>query len=291
MAWRNVVVTKHSKITAKMQHIIVQTDGEVFQFPLSDIGIVLIETTRAVISTYALSQCAKNHIKVISCDEKGMPISEITPYAYNKNRVANLRSQMQWKQSDKDRLWQHVVKQKILHQAAVLERFERPGTEEIKALADEVTTGDPNNREGVAAHMYFPRLYGYEFTRENSENSLNPMLDYGYAIILSEVSRQICAHGYLTEFGIHHCNDKNPFNLACDLMEPFRPFVDARVKQLENDFLKPETKVKLVELMREDIPELNTTVTKLIDRLVRDSLAFLSKGKDLPEFKAVREQK
>ena len=67
-----------------MQHIIVQTDGEVFQFPLSDIGIVLIETTRAVISTYALSQCAKNHIKVISCDEKGMPISEITPYAYNK---------------------------------------------------------------------------------------------------------------------------------------------------------------------------------------------------------------
>ena len=141
----------------------------------------------------------------------------------------------------------------------------------MKSLVVDVKPGDSDNREAVAAHMYFPRLFTYEFVRSDEENGINGILDYGYAIILSEVARKITEIGYLTEFGIHHDNEKNPFNLACDLMEPFRPFMDERVFQLGAEHLDSKVKLDLMRFMRSDVPELGTTITQLISVFARDA--------------------
>ena len=63
----------------------------------------------------------------------------------------------------------------------------------------------------------------------NAETPLNAALNYGYAILLSMVNREIVSRGYLIQCGICHRNEYNQFNLACDFMEPFRPSVDRLV--------------------------------------------------------------
>ena len=125
-------------------------------------------------------------------------------------------------------------------------------------------------------------MFTYDFVRSNEGIEINGLLNYGYSVLLSEVSRKIAEIGYLTEFGIHHDSERNPFNLACDLMEPFRPFVDEKVFELRKRSLDSETKDELVRLMRMDLPEFGTTLTQLVNVFVRDALRYLSEGDCLP---------
>lgn len=283
MAWRNVVVTKHCKISTKMKLLVVQTDDDIIQIPIDDIGIVMIATTQAVITTNAMAMLLKKDAKVIFCDDRHMPIGETNPYETESSRRSCIVRQMSWKEDRKALLWQRVVQEKIAHQVAVLRKnCECPDIEKMEGLVSAVCPGDPDNREAVAAHMYFPRLFTYEFVRSNDDNEINGLLNYGYAVLLSEVSRKIAEIGYLTEFGIHHDSEKNPFNLACDLMEPFRPFVDEKVFEMEERSLDSAAKDELVRLMRIDLPDFGTTLTQLINVFVRDALRYLSEGDCLP---------
>ena len=158
-----------------------------------------------------------------------------------------------------------------------------PDIEKMKTLITSVQPGDSDNREAVAAHMYFPRLFTYEFVRSDDSNETNGLLNYGYSLVMSEVARKIAEFGYLTEFGIHHDSEKNPFNLACDLMEPFRPFVDAKVFELREQTLNSEVKNELIRLLRTDLPEFGTCLTQLINIFVRDAFHYLSGDGRLPE--------
>lgn len=283
MAWRNVVVTKHCKISTKMKLLVVQTDDDIIQIPIDDIGIVMIATTQAVITANAMAMLLKKDVKVVFCDDRHMPIGETNPYETEFSRRSCIVRQMSWKEDRKALLWQRVVQEKIAHQVAVLRKnCACPDIEKMEGLVSAVCPGDPDNREAVAAHMYFPRLFTYEFVRSNDDNEINGLLNYGYAVLLSEVSRKIAEIGYLTEFGIHHDSEKNPFNLACDLMEPFRPFVDEKVFEMEERSLDSAAKDELVRLMRIDLPDFGTALTQLINVFVRDALRYLSEGDCLP---------
>lgn len=284
MAWRNVVVTKHCKVSVKMKLLVVQTDNDIVQIPIDDIGTLMIATTRAVLTTSAVATLLKKDVKIVFCDDRHMPVGETNPYETESSRRSCIIQQMSWSEERKALLWQRVIQEKIAHQVTVLKKnCVCPDMGKMKSLVSSVRPGDPDNREAVAAHMYFPRLFSYEFTRSNDDIEINGLLNYGYSIILSEVSRKIAEIGYLTEFGIHHDSEKNPFNLACDLMEPFRPFVDAKVLELKEHSLDSEVKNELVRLMRTDLPDFGTTLTQLINVFVRDSLRYLSDGGCLPE--------
>lgn len=140
-----------------------------------------------------------------------------------------------WSQDIKDLVWQKIVIEKIKNQRLVLEKFNIDGYA-LKEFENKVEKGDTTNREGHAAKVYFNRIFGDGFTR-NSDSEYNVYLNYGYSIILSQFNRSIAAKGYLTQLGIHHKNDFNPFNLASDLMEPFRPIVDDLAHSVNmNDF-------------------------------------------------------
>lgn len=284
MAWRNVVVTQHCKISVKMKLLIVQTDDELFQFPIDDIGMLMVATTHAVITSNAMASLLKRDIKVVFCDEKHLPVGETNPYKTESSRRSCIVQQMNWSDERKGSLWQRIIREKIAHQIAVLEEeVVCQDIEKMKRLIPSVKFNDSDNREAVAAHMYFPRLFSYEFVRSDDENTINGMLNYGYAILLSEVSRKIAENGYLTEFGIHHDSEKNPFNLACDLMEPFRPFVDKKVFEMKLHSLDTDAKTEFVKMMRTDLPEFGTTITQLINIYVRDALRYLVSEECLPE--------
>lgn len=282
MAWRTVVITKHCKISAKLNYLVVQTSDDVVQIPLSDIGVLVLATTRAAITTHCLAQCTTMSIRIITCDDHSIPVGEMNSYSGGNQRNNNIRSQMNWSQEKKRVLWQYIVKQKIASQSRILKLVHSTENSEIEHLIPAVLPGDTNNREAVAAHMYFPRLFGYEFTRSDDSNPINALLNYGYSIVLSETARQINAAGYLTELGINHDSDKNPFNLASDLMEPFRPFVDRRVFSLEEQELNPDNKLQLISLLQEEELAFNTTLSIAIGKFVRECLSYLSTEHNLP---------
>ena len=285
MGWRSVIITQHAKLTYSMQMMIVQTRDGINQIPIEDINLLLVSTTQAVITSALISKLAQNQTKVIFVDEKGNPIVETAVYYPGTRNMAKLTQQFNWDDHLKELLWTRIVSQKIKNQIAVLANYHL-NKDEVQSELDQLEINDESNREAIAARKYFMLLFDKDFVRRDT-SAINAALDYGYAILLSSFNREIAMNGYLTYFGIHHCSQENQFNLASDLMEPFRPFVDYWVKAHEKiKELTPDIKYGLVELLSLEIKfnGKKTLLTNAITVYVRECLKFLSgDSKELPE--------
>ena len=285
MGWRSVIITQHAKLTYSMQMMIVQTRDGINQIPIEDINLLLVSTTQAVITSALISKLAQNQTKIIFVDEKGNPIVETAVYYPGTRNMAKLTQQFNWDEHLKELLWTRIVSQKIKNQIAVLANYHL-NKDEVQDELDQLEINDESNREAIAARKYFMLLFDKDFVRRDT-SAINAALDYGYAILLSSFNREIAMNGYLTYFGIHHCSQENQFNLASDLMEPFRPFVDYWVKAHEKiKELTPDIKYGLVELLSLEIKfnGKKTLLTNAITVYVRECLKFLSgDSKELPE--------
>lgn len=285
MGWRSVIITQHAKLTYSMQMMIVQTRDGINQIPIEDINLLLISTTQAVITSALISKLAQNQTKVIFVDEKDNPVVETAVYYPGARNMAKLKKQFNWDEHLKEVLWTKIVSQKIKNQIAVLTNYHL-NKNEVQSELDQLEINDESNREAIAARKYFMLLFDKNFVRRDT-SAINAALDYGYAILLSSFNREIALNGYLTYFGIHHCSQENQFNLASDLMEPFRPFVDYWVKAHEKiKELTPDIKYGLVELLSLEIKfnGKKTLLTNAISVYVRECLKFLSgDSKELPE--------
>ena len=285
MGWRSVIITQHAKLTYSMQMMIVQTRDGINQIPIEDINLLLVSTTQAVITSALISKLAQNQTKVIFVDEKDNPVVETAVYYPGARNMAKLKKQFNWDEHLKEVLWTKIVSQKIKNQIAVLANYHL-NKDQVQSELDQLEINDESNREAIAARKYFMLLFDNNFVRRDT-SAINAALDYGYAILLSSFNREIVMNGYLTYFGIHHCSQENQFNLASDLMEPFRPFVDYWVKAHEKiKELTPDIKYGLVELLSLEIKfnGKKTLLTNAITVYVRECLKFLSgEGKKLPE--------
>ena len=285
MGWRSVIITQHAKLTYSMQMMIVQTRDGINQIPIEDINLLLVSTTQAVITSALISKLAQNQTKVIFVDEKDNPVVETAVYYPGTRNMAKLTQQFNWDEHLKEVLWTKIVSQKIKNQIAVLANYHL-NKDEVQDELDQLEINDESNREAIAARKYFMLLFDKNFVRRDT-SAINAALDYGYAILLSSFNREIVMNGYLTYFGIHHCSQENQFNLASDLMEPFRPFVDYWVKAHEKiKELTPDIKYGLVELLSLEIKfnGKKTLLTNAITVYVRECLKFLSgDSKELPE--------
>ena len=285
MGWRSVIITQHAKLTYSMQMMIVQTRDGINQIPIEDINLLLVSTTQAVITSALISKLAQNQTKVIFVNEKDNPVVETAAYYPGARNMAKLKKQFNWDEHLKEVLWTRIVSQKIKNQIAVLANYHLD-KDEVQSELDQLEINDESNREAIAARKYFMLLFDKDFVRRDT-SAINAALDYGYAILLSSFNREIAMNGYLTYFGIHHCSQENQFNLASDLMEPFRPFVDYWVKAHEKiKELTPDIKYGLVELLSLEIKfnGKKTLLTNAITIYVRECLKFLSgESKKLPE--------
>lgn len=239
MGFRTVVVSSHSKLEYSLNYLVFKTVDEIKRINLSEIQNVIIESTAVSITTALLIELNKRKIKVIFCDEKRNPNCEIAPYYGDSISSKRINEQIAWKDDIKDKVWQEIIKEKIKNQALVLGNTANKDALKLLEFSNEVLPGDPTNREGHAAKYYFNRLYGNNFVRGNNDER-NKYLNYGYSLLLSQFNKAIVSKGYLTQLGIHHKNDFNNFNLSCDLMEPFRPLIDLKVLELNDENFKDE---------------------------------------------------
>ena len=277
MGWRSVIITQHAKLTYSMNMMIVQTRDGINQIPISDINLLLVSTSQAVITSALISKLAENQSKIIFVDDKYQPVSETIDYYPNSRRLAKLKSQLNWDEKRKELLWTKIVARKIQNQIKVLQNYNLVW-DDVQNELDQMELNDSTNREAAAARKYFINMFGKDFIRRNS-GVINAALDFGYAILLSAFNREIAVNGYLSYLGIHHHSQENQFNLGSDLMEPFRPFVDYWVKAHENiDEFTPDIKFGLVELLSLEIKfnGRKTLLSNAITVYVRDCLRFLS---------------
>ena len=162
------------------------------------------------------------------------------------------RQQIQWTPDNKAFIWAEIVKSKIRGQRSVLTDIHRDERQLLLQYIEQVHPLDSTNREGHAAKVYFNALFGMDFSR-SQDNYINAALNYGYGILLSVFSREVTCNGYCTQFGIFHDNIFNPLNLACDLMEPFRPFVDCIVRKMNPTQFEHNEKVLLVQVLNQQV--------------------------------------
>lgn len=251
MSWRIIVIAECAKLDYQMGFLVVRKK-ETTKIHLSEIGVLIVESTAVSLTAALLCELNKQKIKVIFCDEKRNPSSELVPYYGSHDTSAKIRTQITWSEELKSAVWTEIVGEKIRKQA---EHLESRGLEESAMLyqyLDEIEFGDTTNREGHAAKVYFNALFGKSFTR-SADNSINAALNYGYSIILSCFTREIVANGYITQLGLFHDNMFNQFNLASDLMEPFRPIVDCKVVNLKPEKFEHEEKIAVLNILNDEV--------------------------------------
>ena len=251
MSWRIIVISKRAKLDLQLGYMVVRSD-EITKIVLSEISMVLIESTAVSLTTSLLAELAKRKIKVIFCDEKRNPCSELVNYYGSHDTSNKIRKQIVWKQNTKESVWTEIVTEKIRKQKELLEILGKEESNLLASYLEEIEWGDKTNREGHAAKVYFNALFGMDFTRTEDCN-INAALNYGYSIILSAFTREIVANGYLTQLGIFHDNMFNQFNLASDFMEPFRILIDKKVMEMELENFEHDEKIQLVDVLNQEV--------------------------------------
>lgn len=252
MSWRIVVIAGIAKLDYQLGSLVIRKET-IKKIHLSEISVLIVESTAASMTAALLCELVKQKIKVVFCDEKRNPLSELIPYYGCHDSSRKLRKQLRWETSAKENVWTEIVKEKISAQANLLQNIgKREQSLRLKEYIHQLKPGDETNREGHAAKVYFNALFGNNFTRE-SPCTENAALNYGYSILLSAFNREIAACGYLTQLGIFHDNIFNHFNLASDLMEPFRPLVDAKVFYSGWKVFSNQEKMELVALLNMEV--------------------------------------
>lgn len=297
MAFRNIIIENPAHLCIKRDQLIIRTDEE-HSVPVEDISALLIENKQTVITTAALSRLGQCGCAVYVCDDKHIPCAVLTPYARHSRELVVVQNQLDASSPLKKRLWQSIVKAKICNQAECLRLIGRKDeAERLGDMAKKVRSGDAENTEAVAAQYYFPSLMGTDFFR-GLDNGLNAAMNYGYAILRGSIARHLAAYGFLPVLGIHHHSTLNQFNLADDLIEPFRPVVDLLVvTYFDADAeLTPEKKRLLFNCLNLDIRsgDQHHSVAYAIEREVRSlSKSFAEKEVRLclPELLALKQHR
>ena len=269
---------------------------ELGRVPLDDITALILSGPQITLSKQVIVELSERKSVIVTCGRNWHPLSFNLPVAAHFEAAGILHDQIAASEPLKKRLWQNVVRAKIDNQAAVL-RWHAPDHDKLRdllALSKAVKSGDPDNREAVAARQYWQALMGEKFRRDRFAEDGNVYLNYGYTVLRAATARAVCAAGLHPALGVHHKSRGNTFALIDDLMEPFRPLVDSiacyMIGEGGTGDLTPDAKRRLVAVLQQDLIS-EAGVSPLINSLGRmaQSLAqSLAEKKDrlvLPELR------
>lgn len=248
--WRSIVFREKSDLSVRDNQLIASGKQE-SAFPLEQLRQIMISSQGSSISVAAITASAREHVRIVLCGDRHIPVCEIVPIDQHHEASGAVMDQAEWTQDRKDLVWKSIVESKLRNQLALLKILNRNPSPVFREYTETVEPGDKTHREAVAARMYFHSLFGTEF-RRHAEDEINAKLNYGYTILCSAISRILGMHRYHTGLGIHHCSRGNPVNLSCDLMEPFRPFVDRIVYQSGDQPMDWEMRKSLIALTNKE---------------------------------------
>lgn len=290
MSWRVVYIEEGEYLSLYLDNLKIRRAETETVIPLGDIGMIIVDNPSATVTSGLLAKCAEYGVGVTVCSRKHLPASMTLPVSGNYRASFIFRNQLDWNTDALGIIWQEIVRAKIRNQAEVLGRHGRNENiiGRLVRFGEETEPFDTGNREGLAAKMYFRELFGADFSR-NSETSRNAALDYGYSILRSQMARAIVVHGLNAHLGIFHRGPGNAFNLADDLLEPFRPLVDSEILTLidDNELFARKHRLELVRLPTKKIlhSEKRITIIHAMNDVVESLLDVFESGElDLLQF-------
>ncbi len=287
MSWRIVYVTQCERLSLYLDNLLIVKDNVEYKIPLKDIGTIVVEDYKATFTMKILNKFIEHNILLITCDEKHNPYGVINSLGHHSRQYKIVSNQIKWKDFEKDILWKEIVKNKLRNQLKIMKLLDcnEKLLDKIKQYIETVEVGDATNREGIGAGVYFRAIYGDEFKRKVNISVQNSALNYGYAVLTSKVAKIIAGKGLLNYIGIHHKNEYNRFNLACDVVEVFRPIVDYYVaKHLkEASYFAKEDRIELLNLMNSKIlyQGRKEFLTNCIEKYVEAIINYFENGEEI----------
>jgi CRISPR-associated protein Cas1 len=257
MSWRTVFISNPASLCVEQGSLVVKQEQNKAKIPMEDIGVLVLEHAQISITAPALSALAEAQVAVITVNASHLPNGVLLPFLSHSRALKVLRTQMQVSQPVKKRLWQHIVSHKINNQACVLaQQGLKEQAEILWGMASSVRSGDSLRTEAKAAQYYFKHVFGKGFNR-SQDRFYNAAVNYGYAVIRGVLARNAVAYGFLPALGLFHCSEQNAFNLADDLIEPYRPVLDLFVlqhfPQEPQHALDVASKTTLVRILQQDV--------------------------------------
>ena len=283
MGWKTVVIGAECQVSLTLDRMRITMNDEYLNIPLTDINTVIFTHQKAVITSSLIAALIEANISIIICDNKNDPIGIFQPFNGHSLVFKQLNNQLNWKITRKKKLWKYIVEEKIQSEFECLNFLSplKDNIEVLKKYKSEVLNNDDTNREAASAKVYFIALFGKSFSREDN-CAINAGLNYGYKIIASHISRCLASRGLITQLGIHHKGEANPFNLTYDFIEPFRYVVDMFVHEYINEKFGVKEKRMLIDLLQSKI-FINNKWMRLVDAsedILDSYIAFLNESND-----------
>jgi CRISP-associated protein Cas1 len=254
VGWRSVMISQPAKLRREHFSLAIEQEQTAF-VPFEDIAVIVLNHREIVLTHPVLSACADYGIGLYATGDNHQPNGVFLPFLTHSRTTRLMRKQMDIPRPLAKQAWANIVRRKIENQTAVLRFCAKNGVDRMDSYARRVRSGDQESLEGQAAAFYFIQLFGLGFYRAE-ERWVNAALDYGYAVLRGAIARGLVAHGMHPPIGLFHASEQNAFNLADDLIEPFRPLVDLHVVKhpamVEGD-LTPQDKAALVALLNVDV--------------------------------------
>lgn len=264
MIKRTLYFGNQAYLSLKDNQLVIKKNGdEIVTAAIEDIAYIVLDSPQITVTNALLGALLENNCAIINCDKTHLPSGLLLPLSGNTLQSERFQAQIDASLPLKKQLWQQTVQQKILNQAAVLQQMRQLPAKQMVTWANEVRSGDTDNREAVAAAFYWKELFPDldNFTRDRYGKPPNNLLNYGYAILRGVVARSLVASGLLPTLGIHHRNRYNAYCLADDIMEPYRPIVDKFIIQnLKKVGEYPQVLTKEIKASLLAIPVLDTWI-------------------------------
>jgi CRISPR-associated protein Cas1 len=282
VVWRSVMISRPAKLRREHHSLAIEQEETAF-VPFEDIAVIVLNHREITLTHPVLSACAEYGIGLYATGHNHQPAGVFLPFLPHSRTTRMMRKQLSIARPTAKQAWAGIIRRKIENQATCLRLCGRDGVDRLESYARRVRSGDPDNLEAQAAAFYFTQLFGKDFQRAD-ERWTNAALDYGYAVLRGAIARGLVAHGLHPTVGLFHDSEQNAFNLADDVIEPFRPLVDLHVAKrpatTEGELI-PADKSALVSLLNVDVgmPQGRMSLLSAIEYAV-ESLVRLYEGDD-----------
>ena len=270
MLYRSIYIGNPAYLKLKDKQLKVtdpETKEEKGSIPIEDIGLLMLDHYQITLSHQLIQELMKNNVILISCDERHLPLAGMLPFSGNSLFSERVKTQIEASEPLKKQLWKQTIECKIQNQLKVLEQLDKYASP-MYEYHKQVKSGDTTNMEGIAAQHYWKYLIDNDFLRDRLGDYPNPFFNFGYGVLLSIMARALVDTGLLLVLGIFHRNKYNPYCLASDIMEPYRPIVDLLVMKWlqlhpEKQNLDKESKTFLLQIATQDV-----NIEKLVRPLI-----------------------
>jgi CRISPR-associated protein Cas1 len=300
VVWRSVVINQPARLRREHFSLLIEQQ-QTARVPFEDIAVIVLNSREITLTHPVLSACAEYGISLFSTGDNHQPNGVFVPFLSHSRATRMQRLQLALDKPTAKRAWARMVQAKIANQARAMELAGVQDAERLMSYARRVRSGDSGNLEAQASAYYFPQIFGQSFVR-SQDCWINAALDYGYAVMRGACARALVAHGMLPSLGLFHSSEQNAFNLADDLIEPYRPVVDLHVSThaacvVADRELLPTDKVALVGLLNVDVgmPRGRMSVLASIDQAAQALARVFDGGGDqlleLPELIGLKQHR